>query len=256
MKRVSFAACSVFAICLLAPISFAQQPPGPPGAGMMRMLPVMAALDADQNGEISSDEIAKATQALKALDKNSDGKLTIEEIRPKMDGMMHGGRRPDGGGFGFGSSEAANGVPSSASPSDKIDKIMDLDRNGDGRIAKEELPESAQRMLGKADADSDGYLTRDEIEKVADTLPPLGAMGQGGNGGSGSAGARGRFGEGMGMGMGMFADGPAAMIDRLFRLDADKDGKLTREELSKLKDLFGDRAGSRRGRPGENDRPK
>ena len=82
---------------------------------------------------------------------------------------------------------------------------MDLDKNGDGRISTEEMPEGAQRMLGKADADSDGFLTRDEIEKVADTLPPLGAMGQGSNG---SANARGRFGEGMGM----FADGPAAMI--------------------------------------------
>ena len=187
---------------------------------MMRMLPVMAALDADQNGEISSDEIAKATQALKALDKNSDGKLTIEEIRPNMEGMLPGGRRPEGGGFGLGSGGTASGLPLSQSPTDKIDKIMDLDKNGDGRISTEEMPEGAQRMLGKADADSDGFLTRDEIEKVADTLPPLGAMGQGSNG---SANARGRFGEGMGM----FADGPAAMIDRLFRLDADKDGKLT-----------------------------
>jgi EF hand len=251
MKRMSVAACSISTICLLGTISFAQQPPLPPGAGMMRMLPVMAALDADQNGEISSDEIAKATQALKTLDKNSDGKLTMEEIRPNMDGMLPGGRRPDGGGFGLGSGGTASGLPLAQSPTDKIDKIMDLDKNGDGRISKEEMPEGARRMLGKADADSDGFLTRDEIEKVADTLPSLGAMGQGTNG---SAGARGRFGEGMGMGM--FADGPAAMIDRLFRLDADKDGKLTREELSKLKDMFGDRAGSRRGRPGENDPPK
>ncbi len=249
MKRISVAACSISTIFLLAPISFGQQPPGPPGAGIMRMLPVMAALDADQNGEISSDEIAKSTQALKTLDKNSDGKLTLEEIRPNMEGMLPGGRRPEGGGFGLGSGGTASGLPLAQSPTDKIDKIMDLDKNGDGRISKEEMPEGARRMLGKADADSDGFLTRDEIEKVADTLPPLGAMGQGTNG---PTNAQGRFSEGMGM----FADGPAAMIDRLFRLDADKDGKLTREELSKLKDMLGERAGSRRGRPGENDPPK
>lgn len=48
---------------------------GPRGAGLLRMLPVMTVLDADQDGEISAKEIENAVAALKGLDKNKDGKL-------------------------------------------------------------------------------------------------------------------------------------------------------------------------------------
>ena len=52
----------------------------------MRRLPVIAALDADGNGEISAAEIKNATAALKKLDGNLDGKLTNDELRPKFAG--------------------------------------------------------------------------------------------------------------------------------------------------------------------------
>ena len=45
----------------------------------MRVLPIMTALDADRNGEISAKEIEDAVAALKKLDKNKDDKLTAEE---------------------------------------------------------------------------------------------------------------------------------------------------------------------------------
>ena len=51
---------------------------------LMRALPVMAALDADGNGEISAAEIQGAVAALKKLDKNKDGKLTNDELRPSF----------------------------------------------------------------------------------------------------------------------------------------------------------------------------
>ena len=44
--------------------------------------PVMLALDADKNGELSTAEIGNATASLKALDSNSDGILTRDELRP------------------------------------------------------------------------------------------------------------------------------------------------------------------------------
>ncbi len=55
-------------------------------SGFMRMFPVMAALDKDENGEISADEIKGAVAALRKLDKNKDGKLTEEELRPSFSG--------------------------------------------------------------------------------------------------------------------------------------------------------------------------
>lgn len=56
--------------------------------------PVVEALDLNHDGTIDADEIAKASESLKKLDKNSDGKLTPDEFRPQ---------RPQGGdGFGPG----------------------------------------------------------------------------------------------------------------------------------------------------------
>jgi len=50
--------------------------------------PLMEALDANHDGVIDANEIANASAALKALDKNGDGKLTLDELRPP---------RPQGG---------------------------------------------------------------------------------------------------------------------------------------------------------------
>ena len=79
---------------------------GGPG-GFLRMFPVMAALDSDGNGEISSEEIKGAVAALKKLDKNKDGKLTEDELRPNFGGRGGSqggpsGQRPSRGGEGRG----------------------------------------------------------------------------------------------------------------------------------------------------------
>lgn len=52
----------------------------------MRMLPLMQALDTNSDGELSAEEIAAAGQSLKKLDKDNDGKLTREELRPTPPG--------------------------------------------------------------------------------------------------------------------------------------------------------------------------
>jgi Ca2+-binding EF-hand superfamily protein len=44
------------------------------------------ALDLDHNGQISADEINKAAQSLKTLDKNGDGQITEDEVTPNMGG--------------------------------------------------------------------------------------------------------------------------------------------------------------------------
>ena len=60
-----------------------QRPPPPP---------LIAALDLNHDGVIDADEIAKASESLKKLDKNGDGKLTMEELRPpRPEGAPEGG---------------------------------------------------------------------------------------------------------------------------------------------------------------------
>jgi Ca2+-binding EF-hand superfamily protein len=50
----------------------------------MRFHPVLAALDADHDGEISANEIRNAAVALRSLDQNHDGKLTEDELLPQL----------------------------------------------------------------------------------------------------------------------------------------------------------------------------
>ena len=82
---------------------------GGPG-GFMRMFPVMTALDSDGNGEISPEEIKGAVAALKKLDKNKDGKLTEDELRPNFGGRGGAsGQRPSRGGEGRGGQRPSGG---------------------------------------------------------------------------------------------------------------------------------------------------
>ena len=98
-------------------------PPGGPGMGgpgmggrRPPMVPaIVRALDANHDGVIDEDEIANAVAVLKSLDKNGDGKLTIEEymgrppIRPPQGG--NGGPPPQDGNGPGGPPDGAPGNP-------------------------------------------------------------------------------------------------------------------------------------------------
>jgi Spy/CpxP family protein refolding chaperone len=67
-------------------------------AGQRPMLPIIEALDLNHDGIIEAEEIAKASESLKKLDKNDDGKLTPDELRPPRLGGMGGFQGPAGQG--------------------------------------------------------------------------------------------------------------------------------------------------------------
>ena len=69
------------------------EPRGPEGPPHRPPPPIIVALDLNHDGVISADEIAKAAESLKKLDKNGDGQLTPDELRPPR---LDGDHRPTG----------------------------------------------------------------------------------------------------------------------------------------------------------------
>ena len=164
------------------------------GGGFGGGSPIMAALDADNDGTLSSSEIANAVVALKKLDKNADGKISGDEMRPERGagGGERGGRggeRGERGGRGGGFGGGPGGGGSFA------DRIMGFDENKDGKIVKSELPERMANIMNTADSNGDGALSKAEIEAMGQRFEGR----RGGRGGEGG-GRGGRGGQGQGGG--------------------------------------------------------
>lgn len=195
---------SVTVLFLFATLVQAQPPGGPGGpGGPAGFSPpgfhLMTALDANKDGKISTDEIRNAVAALQRLDKDKDGKLSSEEIGwPPTPGNGFpgpGGGRPEfgrgvppgmggfprfgRGGFpGFGGQDG--GRPRRPDP-DKaaqrkagggrffsVEQLQPLDRDGDGKIKKDEIPAGLQDLiLGRVDSNGDGVIDKDELANLA-----------------------------------------------------------------------------------------
>jgi Ca2+-binding EF-hand superfamily protein len=141
-----------------------------PEGGMVRMNPLFAALDTNGDGVIDAEELAAATASLQKLDRNHDGKLTEDEVRPAF-----GGRGPGGpGGPGM---RGGPGGPGGMSVDDIVARMMQFDKNADGKLSKDELPERMAGMMERGDVDKDGFLTRDELVKLAQAQAARGGPG-------------------------------------------------------------------------------
>ena len=147
------------------------QPGGGFGRGGMMRSPAFQALDADRDGVISASELANAPAALKVLDRNGDGKLTEDEVRPQMGGRGGRGGEP--------------GETQAPSADELVKTLMVFDKNGDGQLTREELPERMQGLFERADADKNGALTAEEIRKSAQAAATSSGQGRGGGRGDG-----------------------------------------------------------------------
>ena len=172
MKRMLTVFGFVIGLAVLAQAVVAQRPGrgGPPGGGAFP-LPLLTALDADGDGELSAKEIDNASAALRTLDKNKDGKLTRDEFLPAFRE-----RGPGGPGVGAG-----------AGADELVARLMAFDKNGDGKLSADELPERMRGLLARADANKDGFVDKNELTKLAQQQAgrrqgPGPGMGRGGAG--------------------------------------------------------------------------
>jgi hypothetical protein len=178
MNRVSkhmLIGAAMLVVC--AGVAMAQDAPPPrdggdrrdgPGPGNFRLPPlaIMEAIDADKDGKLSAAEIKTAHESLRKLDKNTDGKLSADEIGwpPQFGGFGRGGGGRGGRGGppgGRGGEQASRGL---------AERIMKRDSNADGKISKDELPRSMNRLFARADRNGDERIDETEAKQLTEEL--------------------------------------------------------------------------------------
>jgi len=180
-------------------------------------------------------------QIFQRLDKNGDGKLTKDELPPRMAERFS---KADADGDGAITREELKAAAAKmrehvAGPRRELPSpeaiIKRLDKNGDGKLEKSELPERFADHLGKADADGDGVITLEELKTAREKLIERMRKGRGQQPGPGGPGfdpaaifkRLDQDGDGKISGKEM----PERMKQHLDTLDKNKDGAVTLEEL-------------------------
>ena len=144
--------------------------------------PLLEALDLNGDVVLDAEEIAKASESLKKLDKNGDGKLTGNELHPP-----HPKEPPfSGGAFSPRDLEDSDVPPKpfgSGLPKPPVLEALDL--NHDGVIDAKEIALAPHSLLA-LDKNGDGKLTEDEIRPPRPERKPRDPSGQPGKPSPGS----------------------------------------------------------------------
>lgn len=147
--------CNVLGASVLCAGVVYAQGPGGPGGGRGGPSPLLNALDTNHDGKLSAEEITAAPKSLLKLDVNGDGSITADELQAPPESPI-------------------------ASPDDLSQQLMAFDKNHDGVLTRDELPDRLQPLFTRADANKDGKVTPEELRALAakQTLP-TGSMKQG-----------------------------------------------------------------------------
>lgn len=201
MRKVLIAAVSFAALAGIAGVAVAQQGEAPRerSSGLFQA-------DANSDGTVTRAELdANSASRFRTLDANSDGQLTREEMRAgreRGDGE-HGGRGRHGRGGHRGM------------------HMERADANNDGNITRDEFLAGPTQMFARMDANSDGVISANE-------RPQRGERGERGQ--RGDRPERPRL-DSDNNGQISQAEFAAMNVARFERIDANHDGRVTRDEV-------------------------
>ena len=105
--------------------------------------------DANKDGKLDRDEQAELQGPAKAADENKDGVINLRELLDALTARRPSRQSPDRG-----------------SQSDRADRFKRMDRNGDGKITKSELPPQMLRHWERMDVNGDGIVDQQEQAAV------------------------------------------------------------------------------------------
>ena len=166
----------------------------------LRELPAFRALDTDDDGEISADEIDAAPASLASLDDDGDGRLSGDELRPGRGGPRVFFGSPAN--LPEGSRMMTLGADEELDLADLPPQLRSLlapaDSDGDGTASGMEIlaammaaqggepgdgepegPRGPMPLMATLDADQDGTVSETEIESAAQSLRRLDTDGDG-----------------------------------------------------------------------------
>jgi len=128
---------------------------------------LLRALDLDGDLQLSIEELQRATKSLLALDADKDGVLSPDEIQPGLSRRLAAKITAD--------KIRQRALQQAQRPSPKqqfiqqmVGSFLKFDKNDDGEISETELPKHLRSFMEKADVNSDGSLSYDELNLAAE----------------------------------------------------------------------------------------
>ncbi|HID74791.1 MAG TPA: hypothetical protein EYP56_02200, partial [Planctomycetaceae bacterium] len=182
MGRVALLGLSMMFVVYVSAVADQQEPKrtGRP-AGIIERL---READANHDGVLTKEELPERMQArFDKLDANGDGKIDQAELE-QLAQRLRGGH-----------------AAQAPSPAVVLQRMMAADKDGDGKISKEEAPDRLKRRFNAIDTDQDGLIDKGELKRFVARIQRAGAGG-----------------------------GPA-LVARLKRADKDGDGKISKDEV-------------------------
>ena len=165
--------------------------------GHLRQLPVFRALDTDDDGLISTEEIEEASESLASFDDNGDGRLSGNELQPPRPRLVFGApaNLPEGTRITRQRVTEDNPIEIADLPPEVQSLLSSADTNRDGRTSAAELlaMTAAQGgelsgdqsfrvgtpLMATLDTDQDGTVSHTEMESAAQSLRKLDSDGDG-----------------------------------------------------------------------------